>query len=59
MDPNEALKMIRQHTYDWEDGCVAYMSHDELDKFLAELVEHVIALDEWLTNGGFRPDDWN
>ena len=59
MDPNETLKIIRQHTNAWEEGETTYMSYDDLDGFLGELVEHVIAFDEWLTNGGFRPDDWS
>jgi nitrate/nitrite-specific signal transduction histidine kinase len=59
MDPNETLKMIRKIVNEWEDVGSSYMSHDELDTFTNELIEYVQSLDEWLTTGGFRPDDWS
>jgi hypothetical protein len=55
MDPNAALAAIREAitslqepTDDTEDAW------NQVD----ELVDHVVALDEWLTKGGFLPDAW-
>lgn len=55
MDPNEALKEIRQLT--------AALLHEEFEAAggitaavrLAELIE---GLDEWLSRDGFLPADW-
>jgi len=58
MDPNETLKMIRKRMNEWEDG-LSLLSSAEVDSFLDEVCESVVALDEWLTHGGFRPDDWS
>lgn len=58
MDPNETLKIIRKLMNQWEDG-LSPASREDVEAFLDEVCEHVIALDEWLTNGGFRPDDWS
>ena len=58
MDPNETLKMIRKLINEWEDG-LSLLSHAEFEAFLDEVCESVVALDEWLTHGGFRPDDWS
>ena len=58
MDPNETLKMIRKLMNEWEDG-LSLLSSADVDSFLDEVCESVVALDEWLTNGGFRPDDWS
>ena len=57
MDPNEALKRIRatvarlQETDDAGDN-----DYDPQD--VSELYQHVQALDEWITRGGFLPDAW-
>ena len=58
MDPNKTLKVIRRLMNEWEDG-LSLLSPAEFEAFLDEVCEHVVALDEWLTNGGFRPDDWS
>lgn len=58
MDPNETLKVIRKLMNEWEDG-LSLLSPAEFEAFLDEVCENVIALDDWLTNGGFRPDDWS
>ena len=54
MDPNEALKAIRI--------LVKSILSDETDgndgQDLVDLAEHVQALDEWLSKGGFLPDSW-
>jgi hypothetical protein len=64
MDPNEALRKIRAAVR--EIRSIDGMSAEELEQadlswYLAtanSLVEHVEALDNWITYGGFLPDDW-
>ena len=51
MDPNATLDRIYEAIGNWE----RYRSSDHAD----ELVEAILALDGWLTNGGFLPRDWN
>ncbi len=47
MDPNEALETLRE----------AYLEANEYDQ-VGAVLETFNALDEWITNGGFLPDDW-
>lgn len=49
MDPNAALRAIRAEVE-------THLEHGDGD--VDVLVEHVNALDEWLSRGGFRPDAW-
>lgn len=50
MDPNEALRVVRE---------AARRLLDEYDAEAAyELAERFVALDEWLTRGGFLPAVW-
>jgi hypothetical protein len=49
MDPNETLRKIRSMLETREGGEV------ENSDILAELME---SLDEWLSKGGFLPDEW-
>lgn len=56
MDPNATLAELREL-------CALYDSkslHDNSDQaeMLADIVEHVTALDGWLSRGGFLPDGW-
>lgn len=51
MDPNEALQIIRTET-----ALYRAMGAEQLD--VDRLVEAVDALDEWLSDGGFLPKDW-
>lgn len=52
MDPNTALTDIRQLVKQYNsDG-----DWHQLDADL--LVDRIEALDKWITNGGFLPDDW-
>jgi len=51
MDPNAALREIRWALSDWRDGIKDEANFDRL-------AEHVEALDEWLTKGGFLPGAW-
>lgn len=56
MDPNATLQRIRSLSNTWEEwGSL------ELDPLatLDELTELMLGLDEWLTSGGFRPNDWS
>lgn len=53
MDPNEALKRIREHYRAIQ--CGAFDLHDEA-VLLADMVED---LDQWLTRGGFKPAAWS
>lgn len=70
MDPNEALKRIREavaalraaekradekkETAEAWTEAVAALGEGHLDN----LLEHVEALDGWLSKGGFLPTDW-
>lgn len=57
MDPNEALKQLRAAVKDilhGEPACCA--EHGEMSA--TDLAEKFEALDEWLTMGGFRPEEW-
>ena len=49
MDPDTCLSKIRQ---------LAGVVQIDDDPYLAELVEHIEALDEWLSTGGFLPKHW-
>lgn len=54
MDPNAALKQIRD--------IILRMKRDHVRKHVSvevdDLVDVVEGLDEWLSKGGFLPDDW-
>lgn len=55
MDPNETLRIIRLTTKQMRVD-----EHPDIRKQHADdLAEHVEALDEWLTKGGFLPSDWD
>lgn len=58
MDPNEALKNLR----DTIGLATALSDGDPVDftaeQILADMTEDVQALDEWLSKGGFLPTDW-
>lgn len=56
MDPNAALKMMRLRAEELLSG--THTSNDEEIDAGLELAEYACALDEWLTNGGFMPEDW-
>jgi hypothetical protein len=54
MDPNVALREIRVAIEK-----IRQMPLDALrDGVVDDLIEHVEALDDWLSNGGFLPDGW-
>lgn len=56
MDPNETLSDLRAIFARWEEWGVLE-THPE--SAMDELVDLFFGLDEWLTKGGFRPDDWS
>ena len=49
MDPNATLKEIRE---------IIKLHNDSNAPDLSRLVELIEALDEWISNGGFRPEGW-
>ena len=55
MDPNKTLEDIMATAYKWEEWGTLEM--DPLET-LDSLTENVIALHEWLSSGGHRPDSW-
>ena len=55
MDPNATLDSILKMCQGWEEwGDSEYSPEETLDS----LVEHVLSLHEWISNGGFLPDLW-
>lgn len=52
MDPNEALRMLREWV---KDVRADYHEEAFTERDAAELFA---GLDEWITNGGFLPADW-
>jgi hypothetical protein len=56
MDPNEILASLRATFGRWEEwGTLEVDAAEALDS----LTDLFFALDNWLTSGGFRPDDWS
>jgi hypothetical protein len=55
MDVNETLRRLRQLIVDQELAD----SSEESAKLGWEAAELFRALDEWLSKGGFLPDDWS
>jgi len=56
MDPNETLTKIRELAT--KIGQFDFDHPEQLYGTAADLAEHVEALDEWLSKGGFPPDAW-
>lgn len=51
MDPNEALERLHDAR--------RYFERDDLtQQDIERAMEAFIALDDWLSQGGFLPDDW-
>lgn len=57
MDPNAALAEIRETAAIVRDR-IDRGEDPDVDGSVSVLVEHVEALDEWLSKGGFLPQDW-
>lgn len=49
MDPDEALKLLQG---------LARRLEDDVDEEAREMAERFIALDDWLSQGGFLPREW-
>jgi len=49
MDPDEALKNIREMVTEWTSG--GYINADEF-------IEVVDGLDKWMSSGGYAPAAW-
>lgn len=55
MDPNEALKQLRALVIQERNTC----DLTELADLAGEMSELFDGLDNWLSNSGFLPADWN
>lgn len=61
MDPNEALRLIRAYIKQMQAESTRPVSRSNRVEFVQhafDLIEQVEALDEWLTKGGFPPQEW-
>lgn len=58
MDPNAALRTIREERVALEKLLDQSGSLWAIEDAAAELASAVRDLDEWLSNGGFLPDEW-
>lgn len=56
MDPNETLRMLRAAISAWEDTVGSHQG--EHISAGGGMRDAALALDEWLTGGGFLPSDW-
>jgi hypothetical protein len=55
MDPNATLARLRELLSLWEEwGSLDSNAEASMD----EIVDLFYGLDQWITSGGFRPDDW-
>ncbi len=56
MDPNATLAELRRfiREYQYRSDMLLRIDHEDTDP----IVERIVALDEWLTKGGFLPHDW-
>jgi len=57
MDPNECLKSIRMACAEYNYGSSVISIPRQLE-LLEILSENILNLDQWLTSGGFLPDEW-
>lgn len=56
MDPNITLSLLRELLSRWEEwGTLEVDAEAAMD----EILDLFYGLDEWLTSGGFRPNDWS
>jgi len=58
MDPNLILAELRDLIDQWKQSEDGYPC-EEHETAAEIIVEHVEALDEWLSRGGFPPDQWS
>lgn len=59
MDPDEALKKAREAAKGVIEGLsYEHRGQPSVEDYAGVLAEAFEALDEWLSKGGFLPDDW-
>lgn len=58
MDPDQALEDVRALLRVWHSEA-AKASSELLMEVTEDLVQHVQALDVWISGGGFLPRAWN
>ncbi|CAB4131449.1 hypothetical protein UFOVP276_204 [uncultured Caudovirales phage] len=57
MDPNETLNQLRESVKDWYANTLPVNSVEAIAE-LGRVIELVQAMDDWLSKGGFLPNDW-
>jgi hypothetical protein len=56
MDPNTTLSRLRELLSNWEEwGTLELDAEASMD----EVTDLFFGLDNWLSQGGFRPNDWS
>ena len=55
MDPNATLKDLRAALHDYDEAIRKSVADEAVDRAL----DAIRALDEWLSKGGFLPEDWS
>lgn len=58
MDPDRALRRLTELANRVVQGDPEQLEWDRLVTLATELAETILALDEWLRRGGFRPSAW-
>jgi len=58
MDPNAALSELRTAAREWEQAVVAEDADGQLAAAVRAL-EAAVALDDWMSRGGFPPAAWH
>lgn len=58
MDPDTCLKELRA-LVSMVLTAKRGRKHDQVTALEVDMAEHVEALDEWISNGGFLPDAWH
>ena len=58
MDPDRALRRLTELANRVVQGDPEQLEWDRLLTLATELAETILALDEWLRRGGFRPSAW-
>lgn len=55
MDPNKTLETLRGSIHAFRENGDLFNRHWDHEETLVDAIE---ALDQWLSNGGFLPADW-
>jgi hypothetical protein len=55
MDPNQTLHDLRSALAEYRVATSVSAADDAAER----LAEHIQALDDWLSTGGFLPTDWS